>query len=187
QSVTADLGRLGARPALVDRRQRQQPSRLSGVHRALRQPAQLPRRVIPRSPTAAPMTNPHWFATVNHIPRALGIPSVSRSYGDWVLIQRIAGKVHMALAHQPGRLEERRAERRNYPRRRVLKNALIVFNNGHSTMNCQILDMSANGARLLPGDPFFCPSEFVLKPQIGEPHYCEVRWRKGMEVGVCYL
>src|SRR5437016_2523517 len=31
------------------------------------------------------MTNPHWFATVNHIPRALGIPSVSRSYGDWVL------------------------------------------------------------------------------------------------------
>src|SRR5207244_6396111 len=86
QSVTADLGRLGARPALVDRRQRQQPSRLSGVHRALRQPAQLPRRVIPRSPTAAPMTNPHWFATVNHIPRALGIPSVSRSYGDWVLL-----------------------------------------------------------------------------------------------------
>jgi hypothetical protein len=31
------------------------------------------------------MTNPHWFATVNHIPRALGIPSVSRPYGDWVL------------------------------------------------------------------------------------------------------
>jgi len=71
-------------------------------------------------------------------------------------------------------------ERRRESRRRVLKSALIVFNHGHSTMNCAILDTSAGGAKLAPGDPFSCPSEFLLKPNIGEPRNCEVVWRKGM-------
>jgi hypothetical protein len=79
------------------------------------------------------------------------------------------------------------AERRSDPRRRVLKNALIVFNNGHCTMGCQILDMSDSGARLVPVDIFLCPKEFILKPQLGEPRLCEVRWRRGTKVGVRYL
>jgi hypothetical protein len=90
-------------------------------------------------------------------------------------------------------LEERgfdsawKPERRSARRRRALKNALIVFNNGHCSMGCQIVDMSDTGAKLVPADIFLCPSEFVLRPQIGEPRHCEVAWRRGTKIGVRYL
>jgi hypothetical protein len=93
----------------------------------------------------------------------------------------------MELAYQPAMSEEKVVERRGGPRRRVLKNALIVFNNGHCTMGCQILDVSDTGAKLMPADIFLCPKEFILKPQIGEPVHCEVMWRRGTKIGVRYL
>jgi len=93
----------------------------------------------------------------------------------------------MALTHQRPIPNRKPVERRSESRRRVLKSALIVFNHGHSTMNCTILDTSAGGAKLAPGDPFYCPGEFLLKPDIGEPRNCEVVWRKGMEIGVLYV
>jgi hypothetical protein len=93
----------------------------------------------------------------------------------------------MALAYQVGVLDEEAAERRGAPRHRVLKNALIVFNNGHCTMGCQILDVSDTGAKLMPVDIFLCPKEFVLKPQLGEARHCEVMWRKGTKIGVRFL
>src|SRR5207244_10615831 len=74
QSDAAELGRLGARPALVDRRQRQQPSRLSGVHRALRQPAQLPRRVIPPKPNCRSHDKPPLVCHGESHPTRLGNP-----------------------------------------------------------------------------------------------------------------
>jgi hypothetical protein len=80
---------------------------------------------------------------------------------------------------EPGAPDEKVAERRRAQRRRTLKNAVIVYNNGYCTMGCQILDMSDTGAKLL----LLCPTEFVLKPQVGEPRYCEVAWRKGTRIG----
>src|SRR3981189_858652 len=68
-----------------------------------------------------------------------------------------------------GTPNEKVTERRRAPRRGALKNAVIVFNNGHCTMGCQIVDMSDTGAKLMPADILLCPKEFVLKPQIGEP------------------
>lgn len=78
-------------------------------------------------------------------------------------------------------------ERRAHPRRRVLKNALIVFNHGQCTIKCQVLELSEGGARLVPADPLLCPNEFVLKPDIGESRECEIVWRKGTKVGVSYI
>jgi hypothetical protein len=83
--------------------------------------------------------------------------------------------------------DEKVVERRGGARRRTLKTARIVFNNGHSTMGCQILDMSATGAKLMPADLLLCPKEFLLKPEIGEPRNCEVAWRKGTKIGVFYV
>jgi|ERR1051325_5888682 hypothetical protein len=40
------------------------------------------------------------------------------------------------------------------------------------------------GALLLPLDSLLCPKEFVLKPLVGEPRFCEVMWRKGTKMGV---
>jgi len=69
----------------------------------------------------------------------------------------------------------------------VLKGALIVFNGGHCTLGCQILDMSETGALVRPSDILLCPSEFVLQPRVGSPRYCEVVWRKTDMVGVRYI
>jgi hypothetical protein len=79
------------------------------------------------------------------------------------------------------------ADRRVSPRRRVLKNALIVFQSGYCTLKCHILNMSDTGAQLMPADITQCPGEFVLRPAIGQQRDCEVVWRKGGVVGVRYV
>jgi len=78
-------------------------------------------------------------------------------------------------------------DRRRGDRRRVLKSAMIVFNGGHCTIGCQILDLSDTGAQVLAADIFLCPAEFVLKPRVGSPRDCEVVWRKNNKVGVRYI
>ncbi len=85
------------------------------------------------------------------------------------------------------RLEERPDDRRSQLRVRVLKRALIVFGNGHCTMRCQILDVSDAGAMVRPNDILLCPNEFLLKPEIGAPRYCEVVWRSNAMLGVRYV
>jgi hypothetical protein len=79
------------------------------------------------------------------------------------------------------------ADRRIAPRRRVLQNALIVFQSGYCTLKCHILNMSDTGAQLMPADIMQCPGEFVLRPAIGQQRDCEVVWRKGAVVGVRYV
>jgi hypothetical protein len=78
-------------------------------------------------------------------------------------------------------------ERRDKSRRRVLKRALIVFQGGHCSMRCQILNISDVGAQLMPSDILLCPSEFVLKPEIGDRRNCEVVWRRGTNIGVRFV
>jgi hypothetical protein len=79
-------------------------------------------------------------------------------------------------------------DRRGSHRRRVLKSALIVFNKGHCTLGCQILDVSDTGALVMPADMFLCPrDEFVLKPRVGSSRDCEVVWRKMDKVGVRFI
>ena len=78
-------------------------------------------------------------------------------------------------------------ERRRHPRRRVVKNAAIIFRGGNCAIACQILDVSESGALLMPVDVTSCPREFVLKPRVGEPRNCEVVWRTGTKIGVRYF
>jgi hypothetical protein len=78
-------------------------------------------------------------------------------------------------------------ERREKARRRVLKRALIVFNRGHCSIRCQILNISEFGAQVMPSDILLCPSEFVLKPEVGDQRNCEVAWRKGTTIGVRFV
>ena len=81
-----------------------------------------------------------------------------------------------------GRVEEYRGVRR-----RVLKNATIVFRQGYSTMPCGVLDLSGEGARLLPALPWFCPNEFILKFDVGGSRNCRVIWRREAELGVQFF
>jgi PilZ domain-containing protein len=93
----------------------------------------------------------------------------------------------MEVTHDVELAGERVTDRRGDPRRQVLENALIVFNNGHCSMGCQILDLSDTRAKLAPADIMLCPREFVLKPQLGESRHCEVMWRRGAKIGVRYV
>jgi hypothetical protein len=90
------------------------------------------------------------------------------------------------VLHVVGPADHTAADRRRGDRRRVLKSAMIVFNGGHCTLGCQILDVSDSGALVMPADAFLCPAEFVLKPRVGSPRDCEVVWRRGDKVGVRY-
>lgn len=79
------------------------------------------------------------------------------------------------------------SEKRRAARRRVLKRARIVFQQGHCSMGCQILNVSETGALIVPSDIILCPKEFVLKPDVGDARNCEVVWRKGTRVAVRYV
>lgn len=84
-------------------------------------------------------------------------------------------------------VDEGPTERRQSNRRRMLKRALIVFQGGHCTIKCHILNMSETGALLAPIDVMLCPSEFILKPDFGEPRTCEVVRRKGSTLAVHFV
>jgi hypothetical protein len=78
-------------------------------------------------------------------------------------------------------------EKRRARRTRVIKRAILVFNDAHCSMNCEVHDLSETGARLKPEDILVCPEQFTLKFPNGSVHLCEVRWRKGNILGVCFL
>jgi|GEM_PF-3304396 hypothetical protein len=80
-----------------------------------------------------------------------------------------------------------RPERRRSPRRRALKSARILFNDGHCSMSCHILDTSETGALIMPADILSCPDHFILEPLSGPPRACELVWRKGTKAGIRYL
>jgi hypothetical protein len=86
--------------------------------------------------------------------------------------------VHMFDATSDSRIQRRQ---------RVLKKALIVFNHGHATIGCQVLDLSDTGAKLMPVDVVSCPREFVLKLPTDRYRNCEVKWRKGTVLGVQFV
>jgi hypothetical protein len=94
----------------------------------------------------------------------------------------VSGAVGSAFAAGAGN-----SDRRCGDRRQVLKSAMIVFNDGHCTLGCRILNVSDTGALVMPSDLFLCPDEFVLKPKVGSPRDCEIVWRKNDRVGVRYI
>jgi hypothetical protein len=77
-------------------------------------------------------------------------------------------------------------DRRRNSRRRALKSARIVFNDGRCSMTCHILDASETGALIMPADILLCPDQFLLKPLAGPTRACEVVWRKGTRIGIRY-
>ena len=78
-------------------------------------------------------------------------------------------------------------QRRESPRVRVSKFAYIALQEGDRTIRTRILDESETGAMLTPDEISSCPKEFVLKPDAGVPRQCEVRWRRGSNMGVRFL
>lgn len=77
------------------------------------------------------------------------------------------------------------SEGRSGRRRRMLKQAQIVTNLGHSTIDCVVRDISVSGARLRVENGLAVPENFellLLTEDARTP--ARVVWRKATEVGV---
>jgi hypothetical protein len=80
------------------------------------------------------------------------------------------------------------SERRSAPRRRVLKGAVITFNERTFSYACTLKNISDTGARLQVGDSIAIPCRFDLVVEIdGMEVSCAVAWRLKGELGVRFI
>ncbi|MHB1103785.1 MAG: PilZ domain-containing protein [Devosia sp.] len=79
------------------------------------------------------------------------------------------------------------AEQRAADRRRVLKGARIVFNNGGSTINCTVRNLSAAGALIRVETVVGIPDAFVLVVADGTRQMSEVVRRSGNDIGIRFV
>ena len=77
------------------------------------------------------------------------------------------------------------AEQRRAPRLRSLLGARIEINDGRSTVDCLIRDVSETGAKLIISAPVPLPDGFeLIIPQRGITRRVRVAWRRATEIGV---
>ncbi len=78
-------------------------------------------------------------------------------------------------------------EQRRQPRLRVLLKGRIHFNNGSSSIDCLVRDMSTTGARLLLSETATLPEKFDLYiPQKERTYRAQLRWRREDGIGVTF-
>jgi hypothetical protein len=75
-------------------------------------------------------------------------------------------------------------ERRSVPRQRTLKGARIVINDGFSTFQCTVRNLSPAGAKLTLASVVGIPDSFGLALDDGRRFSCRTIWRTGTEIGV---
>jgi hypothetical protein len=73
-------------------------------------------------------------------------------------------------------------------RSRALLGARVVFNEGRTSADCQIRNLSITGARISVSASVVLPHEFLLAiPSRGQTCKVELRWRKADAAGVRFL
>ncbi|MGX7703309.1 PilZ domain-containing protein [Methylobacterium sp. Gmos1] len=79
------------------------------------------------------------------------------------------------------------SELRRETRLRTFLKGRIVFNNGNSSMDCLIRDISASGARLMLSQTATLPDGFdLIIPAKDRTHKATLRWRRADSVGVTF-
>lgn len=78
-------------------------------------------------------------------------------------------------------------DRRLHPRRRLLRQGMLVFPGGRSTLPCIVLDLSAGGAQVQLGDWVGVPAQFELRIRNGARYRAEARNRRADRIGVHFL
>jgi len=79
------------------------------------------------------------------------------------------------------------AESRRNDRGRSLLRAQIVFNNGNSTVECTVKNISSIGAKLVVSDVLSVPNAFELRvPQRGRNYPARLVWRDREGMGVAF-
>jgi len=79
-------------------------------------------------------------------------------------------------------------EKRKAPRSRTLLGGVIAFNNRGSTMDCQVRNLSAGGARVTFTNTAIVPDQFDLQVARKERSFrARMVWRAPNEAGVAFL
>jgi hypothetical protein len=78
-------------------------------------------------------------------------------------------------------------ERRIAPRRRVLKAAQVVYNNGGSVLECVVEDLSLTGARVSLASPAVLPEGIGIRFQDGTWRPARIVWKMADQMGVHFL
>jgi hypothetical protein len=82
-----------------------------------------------------------------------------------------------------------RADRRSATRSTASRNATIVAEQGSTTMECLVADISNSGARLLVKNPDAVPDRFgltIATPVSRQVRRCRVVRRRPVELGVAF-
>jgi hypothetical protein len=78
-------------------------------------------------------------------------------------------------------------EQRHHARAHVLRRGRIVFRRGYAAIDCVVLDVSPEGARLRVGAWLDLPERFELRIESGGTHEARVRYRRLEEIGVQFV
>ncbi|SEP42857.1 PilZ domain-containing protein [Methylobacterium sp. ap11] len=79
------------------------------------------------------------------------------------------------------------SELRRETRLRTFLKGRIIFNNGNSSMDCLVRDLSGSGARLMLSQTATLPGGFDLFiPAKDRTHKATLRWRKDDSIGVTF-
>jgi hypothetical protein len=78
-------------------------------------------------------------------------------------------------------------DRRKSHRNRTLKGGRIVTNDGHSTFDCTVRNLSEEGAKLVVASIIGVPHRFRLSMIDGRNFDCETIWHTETELGVRFL
>ncbi len=78
-------------------------------------------------------------------------------------------------------------DRRAHPRKKMLKRAQIVYQDGNCMMHCVVADLSEGGARIKHTDIFACPESFELRMKDEPARLCKVAHKSGHGLGVQFL
>ncbi|WP_375408456.1 PilZ domain-containing protein [uncultured Methylobacterium sp.] len=79
------------------------------------------------------------------------------------------------------------SEHRRETRQRTFLKGRIIFNNGASSMDCLVRDMSMSGARLALSQSAVLPEAFDLYiPQKERTYRSSLRWRRSDGIGITF-
>ncbi|MGF9563201.1 PilZ domain-containing protein [Neorhizobium sp. JUb45] len=81
-------------------------------------------------------------------------------------------------------MEIKPVQERKFPRSRAFLGAKILFNDGHSSYDCIIKELSEGGAQIKVENALAVPQQFNLLFSDGRNFDCEVRWRRINAIGV---
>lgn len=76
-------------------------------------------------------------------------------------------------------------EKRKSPRVRTFKGGRLVFNDGRSTLDCVVRNISEGGAKLSFNQVAAIPDVFDITID-GTSRPCRIVWRKSLDVGVSF-